>query len=77
MNNSLQIDYASFSPRADECLTELLKAEDVIPSHTVCPTTVPGAKVALRINTQPGSDNTRGFFRRTVLCLAKWSQPLF
>jgi hypothetical protein len=57
MNNSLQIDYASFSSRGDEWFTELLKAEDVIPSHTVRPTTVPGARVALRINTQAGSDN--------------------
>jgi hypothetical protein len=42
----------------DEWLTELLKAEDVIPSHIVTPTTVPGAKVAFRINTHAISDNT-------------------
>jgi hypothetical protein len=61
----------------DEWLTELLKAEDVIPSHIVVgPATVPGAKVAFRINTHAGSDNTRCFFRKTFLCPAEWSQLL-
>jgi hypothetical protein len=54
----------------DEWLTELLKAEDVIPSHIACPATVPGAKVAFRINTHAGSDNTQRYSRRTVVSVS-------